>query len=889
MIQARPAPKALALALAVGLALASAPRTTRAQGAAAAARPRVTRPPELLEHVEAAYPPDALAAGTSATVVLELALSARGTVDAVVVVGSAGAAFDAAAADAARRFVFRPAEIDGKPAPVKLTYRTQFVPRVVAKTTATFRGVVVARGTGAPLEGVEVALAGVGTTRTDAAGAFAFDDVPPGPATVALARKDVTRVETEETFEAGRTLEARYDVEPTAETAGAAEGDVDDLEVVVTAPRLVKQVVSTEVGEAEARRVAGTQGDVLKVVENLPGVARATAGSGQLVVWGAAPQDTRTYVGAVRLPMLYHFGGLRSVVHDDRVASLELVPGGYGAAYGRGLGGLVQVTWAELPKDRAKGSLKLDALDASGAVAVPLGERVRATVTARRSHVRELGGAFTDERFEEFFTLPRYHDGQARLRVDLGPREYVEIGGLLSGDRQDRTQPSSDPARRLRETRTLSFERVDVAYRKDLDGGGRIDVAPWYGHDRAGRSGDFGGVPTLLETDAHLVGFRAEWRDRVAPAVSARAGFDFELVRSTTTRAGSITSPPREGDPYVFGRAPADAIASDRWTSTLVSAAPYGELDWTPFDDRLHVVPGARLEPYLVTVDRKNPHDPNVPDVGATTEALTVQPRLAARYAVSSRVTYKAAAGLYRQPPLADDLSAVFGNPLLGPSKGRHLVGGAEVKLLPALTVETTLFATTSEALVGRNPSETPRVGQSLLQEAEGRSFGAQLLLRKEKQGGRFFGWIAYTALKSERRDPGSERFRPFDFDQTHVFTALGSVDLGKGFEVGLRARLASGFPRTPVTGAYYDARRNRFEPTLGSYNADRIPLFFQLDARAAKRFRIGRTELEVYLDVQNVTNRENPEEIAYSPTYDSRRYVLGLPILPVAGARWSF
>src|SRR6185436_7347811 len=118
--------------------------------------------------------------------------------------------------------------------------------------------------------------------------------------------------------------------------AGAAyDAEKDDFEVVVVAPRLVKQVVSTEVGAEEARRVPGTQGDVLKVVENLPGVARATAGSGQVVVWGAAPQDTRTYVGAVRVPMLYHFGGLRSLVHGDHVAGVELVPGGYGAAYGR--------------------------------------------------------------------------------------------------------------------------------------------------------------------------------------------------------------------------------------------------------------------------------------------------------------------------------------------------------------------------------------------------------------------------------------------------------------------------------------------------------------------------------------------------------------------------
>ena len=44
-----------------------------------------------------------------------------------------------------------------------------------------------------------------------------------------------------------------------------------------------------------------------------------------------------------------------------------------------------------------------------------------------------------------------------------------------------------------------------------------------------------------------------------------------------------------------------------------------------------------------------------------------------------------------------------------------------------------------------------------------------------------------------------------------------------------------------------------------------------------------------IYLDVQNVTNRDNPEEIAYSPDYQQRRYILGLPILPILGARWSF
>ena len=58
---------------------------------------------------------------------------------------------------------------------------------------------------------------------------------------------------------------------------------------------------------------------------------------------------------------------------------------------------------------------------------------------------------------------------------------------------------------------------------------------------------------------------------------------------------------------------------------------------------------------------------------------------------------------------------------------------------------------------------------------------------------------------------------------------------------------------------------------------------------RFSKRFTFGSNELEVYLDVQNVTNHQNLEEIAYNPDYTQRRYINGLPILPVLGARFGF
>lgn len=850
-------------------------------------QPELTKAPALAEFVEAAYPESELEAGRSATVVLSIAISATGTVDEAVVVGSAGAAFDEAALAAVRQFRFSPAEVDGVPAPVKVTYRYEFTPKVAAPTTGDFRGVVVEKGSGKPLAGVKVDVAGLGSAVTNAEGVFVFERLQPGEYQVTISRDDLTPLGTKETIEAGHTIDARYDIElPLPEEP---EEEESDYEIVVQAPRLVKHVQSTEVSSEEATRVPGTAGDVLKVVQNLPGVARASAGSGEVVVWGAAPSDTRTYVGAVRVPMLYHFGGLRSVVHGDRVSAVELIPGGYGAAYGRGLGGIVLVREKDPALDRLHGSLQADLLDASIALSAPIGDKVSFAVAGRKSYIKELSTLLEDQSFQQFFTLPDYYDSQATVRVGLGKSEYIEFGGLVSGDKQVRTQPSSDPSLRVSETRELTFQRASVHYSRVLDEGAEVDVTPWYGHDLATRTGDFGGVPTETRTESNIAGFRAFHRGRISETVGSLLGLDFELVQSNSARSGSITSPPREGDPYVFGRVPADQINSDEWSTVLASAAPYAEFDWAPAKEVLHVTPGVRLEPYFTSANRRRPAGPNRVDLGTSRADITVQPRLAMRYSPIEPLTFKGAIGLYDQPPLPDDLSAVFGNPELGVSSGAHFLVGAAWRFVPTASVEVTAFHTVSDDLASRNPETSPAVAEALVQQGAGRSLGAQFLLRKDKADGRFFGWVAYTIVRSERRAHDEANWRLFDYDQTHSLTALGSYDLGAGFEVGLRVRVASGYPRTPVEGASYDTRTARYEPVLGEYNTTRIPLFFALDARAAKTFDFGTSDLEIYLDVQNVTNQENPEEIAYSPDYSEQRYILGLPILPVLGAKWTF
>ncbi|MES1177507.1 MAG: TonB-dependent receptor [Myxococcales bacterium] len=879
-------------ALAALAALVPVTRLARAQNAPQsgeeATRPRLTRPPKLSKFVEAPYPEAEKASGRTASVVMQVGISATGTVDAVQVIESAGPAFDAAAVAAVQQFLFEPAEVNNRPSPIRINYRYDFVIKEEAPTTAQFAGLVKNHQTGEALSGVSIALDNGMSGVTDAAGRFEFDGVEPGKHRVTLSRSDLKALQSEESFEAGKKVDATYDVEFNTPEKAAADEEPDDLEIVIIAPTLTKQVVSTKVDADQARRVAGTSGDVLKIVENLPGVARATAGSGQVVVWGAAPEDTRVYVDGMRVPLLYHFGGFRSVIHSDFVRSVELIPGGYGAQYGRGLGGLVKVDTRDPASDRLHGSAAVDLIDASAAVTGPLGKNFSAAIAARRSHLDWVLNQVTSKDVSAFFPIPQYYDGQARVRYQPAKKTFVELGGMLSSDDVSRTVSNADPAYRKQENKSLDFQRLYLRYETDTDDGGKVSVMPWVGWDRSTLIGRFGGTPTVLEVDTHDYGFRASYRGRAASFLTAEVGLDLEAASHAARRVGSVTAPPREGDARAFGQPPSDQINIDTWDTTEGSAAPYIEGDFSLLQDKLHIIPGLRLEPQFTGVSKRVPTQGVFAPQGVYTSDTAIEPRLAVRYALSSRVTFKAAFGQYRQAAQPEDLSASFGNPSLQSARATHLLFGGAFELGKTVSLETTVFHSSSEGLTVRNASTSPLIAQALVSSGEGRSYGAQFLLRRELAKG-FFGWVAYTILRSERKDAASSDYRLFDYDQTHVLTALASYDLGKGFDVGVRGRYASGYPRTPVVGSYFDSRRATYEPILGAKNSIRIPDFVEVDVRASKRFKIQSTTLEIYLDVQNVSNRKNPEEIAYNADYTQKRYIEGLPLLPVLGAKWEF
>jgi len=85
------------------------------------------------------------------------------------------------------------------------------------------------------------------------------------------------------------------------------------------------------------------------------------------------------------------------------------------------------------------------------------------------------------------------------------------------------------------------------------------------------------------------------------------------------------------------------------------------------------------------------------------------------------------------------------------------------------------------------------------------------------------------------------------------------------------------------------DVNNDTYTPIRGPIYSKRMGDFFQADIRFDKKWVYNTWVLTGYLDIENATNRSNPQEINYSYDYRQSATVTGLPIMPIFGVKAEF
>ena len=825
----------------------------------------LTRAPILKAFVEAEYPPDLAAAGVTGAVLLALVIDATGAVTQATISESRGRpALDAAAIHAVTRFEFEPAEIDGRPAAVEIAYRYTFVlrpappPAQPAEAPVALLGRVLERGTRSAVAGATVEASGA-VAVTDLQGRFTLRGLAPGEVTVRIASGEHLPFSAEERVVEGEAREVEYRLR---------RRHYDPYEAVVRGDRDRKEVSVHALRADEVRTLPGTQGDTLKVLQNFPGVARSPFGIGLLVVRGSAPQDTKVYVDGIEIPLLFHFGGITSVVSSDTIGTLDFYPGNFGARFGRALGGTVEVRTRE-PGRAFHGSAQLDVFDGSARVEGPLGDATW-SLAVRRSWVDAVLAVVlprvAPQTAADLRVAPRYYDYQAKLTVPLlgGTGEVMAFG---ADDALEFVRPEDNVGRPSFSLRT-GFHRLAVKFRRAFGAAVSNEATLAAGWDRFDvLQGDNFGILTKIRS--------LTFRDALAIRASER--LTFELGVDTLLRAFDyfIYAPPLRA-PGQIGGFVGDLAAQvgEASRGSWLSPGVYAEADWRPFP-RWRLVPGLRLDG----------------DSRLRRGTPWVDPRLTVFHEVGPRTTLSAAAGVYAEPPAPQQTTRTFGNPDLGVQRSIQYSLGVRQDLPWSSGLEVTAYFKDLRQLVGATRAAAPDGSPLLLSNGTvGQVYGVEALLRRQLSRG-LYGWLAYTYSQSSRRDdptmPAYPSWHLFGFDQTHLFTLVLSYRTAGDWIVGTRLRSTSGNPFTPAVGSVLVADSGRYQ-CIGAARpfSGRLPGFFQTDVRVDKRWVHDDWSLSLYLDVQNATNRANAELNFRNFDCSEQVALAGLPIFPTLGLR---
>jgi hypothetical protein len=735
--------------------------------------------------------------------------------------------------------------------------------RAYAERTVT--GTVVDETTGEPVPGAWVSI-GTREAATDESGQFRIDSVPFGRLELVViaggygAYFGAARI--------GDNLTIRL----------ARESGAELIRVSGHAPTGPPLHLDTEA----IRTQPGAGNDVLRALQSLPGIARTPFGLGGLALRGTAPRDTKVYLDGIEVPLLYHFGGLASFLPTGAVDELTLQPGGASVRYGRGLGGVAIVTSRTGRSDRWRSGAELSLIHAAALAEGPGPLEGSWVIGARRSYFDAIiRGANLD-----LTLVPRYMDAQ--LRWESGDGRFMAI--LFGSDDKltllhdpENTSTGGVNTSNVKSFLYVSrFLRLGMRYRA-VRGSTSITVLPSVGID------DVNARANHMDIDKgmHKTSVPLSLRGEVATAAfggTFAIGVDGGWQRHSYDMIN--TPPPSPANPSP------DMVVHRNLTRWGADLGAYAEQSWFFASERIELRPGVRGDHFGLS------------------DQWTLDPRIAVNVRLPRDVTLTQSLGRYHAPPLVTDLDPIFGDRVMVGSSAtsaattvKTIIGddkemSATVYYsdLRALPVDAITSATPTSANGGTESGGVLGISRELVDTqfgsysyregiGTGHTYGLELIARRNV--GNWTGWIAYTYARSFRRNPTKgNALMPYVLDQPHSFTVVGTTKLGKHWRLGGRLRFTSGNPYTPVAGAYLDSSAD-WVPVDGDILSRRLPDFVQLDLRLDRTWHRPWGVLNLYIDVQNVSNRKNAEGVTYNDDFSTMSSTNGLPVFPSIGVEY--
>jgi hypothetical protein len=637
---------------------------------------------------------------------------------------------------------------------------------------------------------------------------------------------------------------------------------------------------SYQLSYEEIRRSAGAIGDVLRLIQSLPGMAMANDQRNDLIARGGSPNENLTLVDNVEVPTLNHFaaqgssGGPISMLDNELVRDATFLAGGYPAEYAGRLSSVLDVRLRDGERERFRSQAEASMAGAGLVSEGPLGRRGAWVGSVRQSYLDLLATSFG------LTAVPHTTDWQWKGTYEAGPADKLWVLGIGGRDdiqfRPEAGKPS-DP-----NTDDIDFRgwrQVTGANWQHLfgvRGWGTLGIADALGHFHTeARLGELrGAVGFVNHSDEGESTVKYDASYRAGRVGDWKVGAQARRIRSTY----DVRQPFGTQNPFSADTARVGAVQLEQRDHSWAYAA-HVQGTWH-LGHAVDLTAGALGERFEML------------------RASTLSPRAGLTAHLGGSLDLNLSYGRYRQAPPLVLVEAYPRNRSLEPMRADHYVAG--LQYLPRPDLRLTLEAYDKEYASYPVSVEYPTLSLAntgdeygvyglllpLASGGAGRSRGLEFYTQK-KLTDRWYGQASLSASRTEHRALDGV-MRRGAYDAPFTANLIAGWRPAPAWELSTHLSYAVGRPYTPPLEPA-STQQNRYVYDLTRVNGVRARDYQRADLRVDRHTRLLGLDYTWFLEAQNVFDRRNVFQYVWNTKTRALVAVDQIHFFPVGGFTLKF
>lgn len=624
----------------------------------------------------------------------------------------------------------------------------------------------------------------------------------------------------------------------------------------------------------EIERSPGSNRDISKVIQSLPGVASSPAFRNDVIVRGGGASENRFYLDGVEIPNLNHFatqgasGGPVGIINVDFIRELEFYSGAFPVNMGNALSSVLEFSQIEGNKDKFSARLTLGSSDLGLTINTPVTKNSTLLFSIRRSYLEFLFSALG------LPFLPSYNDYQLKYKIDLNKHNQlsvISIGSLDNNTLNTGIKTPNDFQHYVLQYLPVSNQwsyTFGIVYRHFRENG----YENWVFSRNMLDNEEYKYKNNVKVPDSLLLSYKSQESENKIRFENFNLFGKTRIMYGGGIQFAEYTNKTYQQSYSGNGLNPIDYNSY----LSLFSWDLFAQATQSFFNEKLHLSLGIRMD--------ANNYSTEMSDM-----LNHFSPRFSASYSITDKLFLNFNTGRYYQQPAYTSLG--FRNTkgtLVNDSLGiryiacDHIVLGMEY--LPELHSKISLegfykqysrypfSVKDSVALASKGADYDIYGNEALLSISKGRAYGMEVLYRNTN----LFGFnliLSYTLVRSEFTDYFG-KYIPSAWDNRNLLYITLGRKFKHNWETGMKWRLVGGAPYTPYDEnkssivSAWDAQGQGYLD-YGRFNTLRLKAFYQLDIRVDKGFYFKKWSLMLYVDIQNLlgTKADQPDILVNTQT----------------------